>query len=55
MKSLQIIIILCGLTGSAMGFDLLFRLQPGRDAGGDTSGTLEVTRPCLDEDGEPTC
>jgi hypothetical protein len=54
MKLLQIIVILCGLAGSVMGLDLL-RLQPGRTAGGDTSGSIEVTRPCLDENGEPTC
>lgn len=53
MKLLQIIIILCGLTGGAMGLDLLFRLQPGRDLGDDTSSTLEVTAPNLDENGEP--
>ena len=46
MKLLQIIIILCSLAGSTMGLDLLFRPQdPG----------VEVTRPCLDENGEPTC
>lgn len=54
MKLLQIIIILCGLAGGALGLDLMFRLQPGRDAGGDSSDTLTVTAPHLDENGEPT-
>ena len=54
MKLLQIIIILCGLVGGALGLDLMFRLQPGRDAGGDSSDTLAVTAPRLDENGEPT-
>ena len=53
MKFLQIIIILCGLVGSAMGLDIMFRL-PERGAGGG-SGDFEITRPCLDENGEPTC
>jgi hypothetical protein len=52
MKFLQVIIILCGLVGGAFGLDLLFRLQPGRD-GENTSSTLEVSRPRLDENGEP--
>ena len=53
MKLLQVVIILCGLAGGAMGLDIMFRLQPGRDLGGDSSDTLEVKAPSLDENGEP--
>ena len=53
MKILQIVIILCGLAGGAMGLDIMFRLQPGREAGDAASDTIEVKAPSLDENGEP--
>ena len=56
VKLLQIITLLCGIVGSAMGISLLY-IQAGRDAGGDSSSdtTLTIARPCLDAAGEPTC
>ena len=54
MKFLQIIVLIFGLVGSAMGLDILFRLQPERDGSGG-SADFEITRPCLDANGEPTC
>jgi hypothetical protein len=51
VKFLQIVVILCGLVGLPMGISMLFH-QAGREAG-DDDGTFEVTRPCLQSNGEP--
>ena len=53
MKCLQMITLLCSLAGIVMGLDIMFRLQPGRDAGESTANTFTVHTPSFDANGEP--